>query len=602
MADYTTTQIGNWTDVATWGGSGYPSSSSDTATINHHVTLQTGQTITCGRIDLVGTEFTLNGDLTLAADCEFSFPYVFNVNAGATFNLVNFKINYIGSGTTYHNFNGSESERITITGDGTAEWGISFNQPMKLTAEYTDFSGLEKSFLGRSHTSNIFQTMRHSTVSNCGYFGLDGTGTNVGAGFLVEYCDFTDWSRAISVTPGNYGACPDIYQQSADETTPMRTMRHCTFDNSMNADSGPGLIQLKTRSAIYENNVYNDVLTASYIDGKDTYRYNFFSNTKSESPFHNSGHRYYKFYNNYVYYEQGNHTFTPAASTKFEYVGNIFDNKDGSSGVNWFINPAINIAGECMYSNNVFLGKGNAIVHTHATADGTIYFRNNTSIMDNAGEESAGQYFPIWYMTEQATKPDVMDMHVELYSNLHFDPDDTNTVDPVVDLVNWIHGDIPDGWDENPPDQVSYIDYNMGWSAPNGGQAIWYDDSVTTLENSGVVAPNDFTADPELLDHTRDLKTWHTSLGGDGAVGVAVDGITPEGSVIALLLQKNKSGFDPRYNIKDLVNYVKQGCQPASTSVLGGRYSETCGAISRLKSINVPSINISNSIIDSLNI
>ena len=42
MADYTSTQAGDWNNAATWGGGGSPSSNGDTATIAHEVDYNLG--------------------------------------------------------------------------------------------------------------------------------------------------------------------------------------------------------------------------------------------------------------------------------------------------------------------------------------------------------------------------------------------------------------------------------------------------------------------------------------------------------------------------------------------------------------------------------
>lgn len=53
MADYTSTQNGNWSNDATWGGGGHPSSNDDTATIAHEVTYDMGDSaITWGNVTI----------------------------------------------------------------------------------------------------------------------------------------------------------------------------------------------------------------------------------------------------------------------------------------------------------------------------------------------------------------------------------------------------------------------------------------------------------------------------------------------------------------------------------------------------------------------
>ena len=56
MAAYTSTQSGDWNNVATWGGGGYPSIAGDTATIasGHTVTYNVSSAIELGDISITG--------------------------------------------------------------------------------------------------------------------------------------------------------------------------------------------------------------------------------------------------------------------------------------------------------------------------------------------------------------------------------------------------------------------------------------------------------------------------------------------------------------------------------------------------------------------
>jgi len=502
----------------------------------------------------------------LSAAVSLVGAYTLAIGAGGTLDLGGQTITPSGSGIGSYNFIGTAVSRATVIGNG-GFFAAAGTKALLPHIEYCDFSDLIDSYLGRTQTSNLTVIMRYSTVTNCAAFYLDTTGVAANAGFIVEYCDFSDW-RSPTAQPAN-DFQPGIYQNKLTSTAP-RVLRHCTFDNSMNAVQGA--VEFTTAGAIYEHNVFNDVLIEAPLGGStDTYRFNFFSNTKYESPFFNSAHFYRNFYGNYVYYEQGNHAFSPNVSNQFNYIGNVFDNKDGTVGVNWFINGAAGAAGSMNIAHNLFLGKGNAVVQTVATQLGTIIMRNNTSMVDNDGSTGGGQSFPYWFMTEQAAT-DVSSMDVQLYSSLYFDPDDTDPItDPAVDLVT------------STPDQLTYLDYNMGWSAPTGGQAIIYDDSVV---QTGGVAPNDFTLDPSFTDRSRDVKTFDTLNGGNGTVANA----------ITQMIARN-----PNYLPYKIVKYTHTGFQPQSTNAIGGRYGETVGSSALLKSVDVASVTISNAELLSLN-
>ena len=249
MANYTTTQAGNWTDAATWGGGGFPSSSADTATIGHTVTLQSGQSITCGAITLNADTLQINGTLTLSAAVSLVGAYTLAIGAGGTLDLGGQTITPSGSGIGSYNFIGTAVSRATVIGNG-GFFAAAGTKALLPHIEYCDFSDLIDSYLGRTQTSNLTVIMRYSTVTNCAAFYLDTTGVGANAGFIVEYCDFSDW-RSPTAQPAN-DFQPGIYQTKLTSTAP-RVLRHCTFDNSMNAVQGAA--EFRTAGAIYEHNV-----------------------------------------------------------------------------------------------------------------------------------------------------------------------------------------------------------------------------------------------------------------------------------------------------------------------------------------------------------
>jgi len=546
MAAYTSTQDGDWNVAATWGGGGFPTAA-DTATINHVVTVPTGVSSTCGVITLTKT-LDIVGTFTLAGNISSTVAsWVLSITGGGTLDLAGFTITPTAVGA--YTFVGTSGDRATVVGGG-GYFASMGGSAVTATLEYCDFSGLADSWLGRTQTSAIFQTMRYCTVTDCAYFALDATGVAAGAGFILEYCDFSDWSGANPVSSADYQ--PDIYQNNAANGA-TRLIRGCTWDNSMNASGGYWKLQAK--EAIVEDCVFIDTKTYSHSVSRDAiYRDNFYSNTKSESPFLNGSGTYLdEFRGNYVYYEQGNHTFTPNGSIVSRWIGNVFDNKDGADGVNWFINPSTGGGSSTLIANNVILGKGNLAVNTTALPLGTIIVRNNTSYVDNAGAMSGSQFFPIWYMTEQATT-DASGATVEVYSNFLWDIDDTNTRDPVIDLAS---GGIAD--------ELDVIDYNSGWGDSGAGTPpVEYDDSVIM---TGGVAPNDFAVNPLFVDKLRDIKTWDAANGGLGTVANA----------ITELLKINKAGFDSNYTPRNLVRYTQAGFQPQTTGLTAGRFGETVG-------------------------
>lgn len=82
MADYTSTQNGNWNTDATWGGGGHPSANDDTATIGHEVTYDAGDSaITWGNVTINNAGvliFPISSDSTIL----FNTTGVLTINGG----------------------------------------------------------------------------------------------------------------------------------------------------------------------------------------------------------------------------------------------------------------------------------------------------------------------------------------------------------------------------------------------------------------------------------------------------------------------------------------------------------------------------------------
>ena len=82
MADYTSTQDGDWNATATWGGGGSPSVDDDTATIGHVVAYNLGVSI----IDFGNVTINDGGTLRFPVDADstinFNTTAILQVNGG----------------------------------------------------------------------------------------------------------------------------------------------------------------------------------------------------------------------------------------------------------------------------------------------------------------------------------------------------------------------------------------------------------------------------------------------------------------------------------------------------------------------------------------
>lgn len=108
--------------------------------------------------------------------------------------------------------------------------------------------------------------------------------------------------------------------------------------------------------------------------------------------------------------------------------------------------------------------------------------------------------------------------------------------------------------------------YNCGYNLSAGSNLKGYD---KLQFSSGSPGANDIDIDPRFVDPTRDLGSWSFSING----GTANDAIT------ALAL-KNTPSYDSRFNIADLITYVRNGFKiRAGTLKTGGSDGSYIGAM-----------------------
>jgi hypothetical protein len=161
MAAYTSTQSGNWNDVATWGGGGTPSLAGDTATVSagHTVTYNVSSTVELGAITVNGllkfletasTKLTLGnvtitvnsggelrvGDSTTVIGSAYLAELIWNTTSdnanGITINAGG-KLTAYGDPAVYGSdsvttlaadWNSAATDTFTIVGNYTAKWAV----------------------------------------------------------------------------------------------------------------------------------------------------------------------------------------------------------------------------------------------------------------------------------------------------------------------------------------------------------------------------------------------------------------------------------------------------------------------------------------------
>jgi len=550
MAAYTSSQDGDWSVSATWGGAGVPGSG-DTATISHAVTVSDAQT--CGAVTLnktlnISGVFTLGGNVGCAAS-----GWRIDIQAGGTLDLFGYTITPTAAGE--YRASGTPLARATVT-SGAAQG--SFAAPganaVTLSATYCDFDNIGGT-LGRTHTSAIVQTVTYCTFENCGRVDVDATGVNVGCGFIFEYNRITDWASATPVASSSL--IPNIYQTTAAGVATRRA-RFNVWDNSMNANVGA--FEVRALGADVSENVAIEAKLSAPAPHSPTINRNFWS-MENDQDVVKIGAVFSSFCGNYVHFPQGGHIMTPANNVDVNISGNIFDATDGGEGINAVLFTAQ--ASNVKISNNILFGKGNLLAYTNNPNSGSMQFRKNTTAVDHAGVLGNGQYFAPWLIAEQ-TATNITPAAAEYWDNFHFDTDDSNSFDAAIDLLG------------TTADQIDLVNYNGAWGTPNGNPSPPLNYVNVTI--TGGVGANDAAVDPQFFDRSRDLAGWDATLGGPGTTSNA----------ISELKKLNQSDFNDDYRVSKLFDYVASGYQPQNASMALGRYGGTVGACSIAKSVNVP--------------
>lgn len=216
MATYTSTQNGNWSDDATWGGGGHPSANDDIINVGHTVTYDMGDsvvtwgscTITSGGI----LTFPIDADSTILFNatailtinsggelragtsgapvdkdyhCYFHWPQgnyrnCFVINDNATISIYGDSNLYGATRYAYLNSNWSSGQTLYITGDYETLWqaGQKFfiNQNTTFNNQLTDSSIFTIATIGPYDNTNDRTPITISEAAPGVTFYADGSG------------------------------------------------------------------------------------------------------------------------------------------------------------------------------------------------------------------------------------------------------------------------------------------------------------------------------------------------------------------------------------------------------------------------------------------
>ena len=216
---FTSSQTGNWSDTATWGGSGPPGDGDDAtiasthvvtvndarligdATANVRLTVASGGTLTIasGGTLTVKSHSSIAGTLTLAGGGAYKFGTLATAN--------NYEMRLVA--TTVLSFVGTSGSHCTVTSDttggGAGRGAILRNATAThtITLTWCDFSYLgSATVIGFDiDPSTDSLSITHCTFDNYGFWRVNSLGTN--ASLTIEDNTFTN---ALDTATGNYTA------------------------------------------------------------------------------------------------------------------------------------------------------------------------------------------------------------------------------------------------------------------------------------------------------------------------------------------------------------------------------------------------------------
>jgi hypothetical protein len=392
--------------------------------------------------------------------------------------------------------------------------------------------------------------------SDCTSIDLEATGTSASAGIILQYCDFRSQAAATPIASAKY--YPNIYQSTAKAGGITRLIDSCTWDT--NNGTNPTALYVRSPGHTMSNCVLNNAKhhgQSSYADHIWTRNFITSTYTAASEFFSATAFLPNTYTRNYYLNRHGDH---PYGSTVINgtaspvITDSIFETDDvtniGASngiGTNWFLFNSGTSTGTWAFSNNLVLGSGNTVVFTSNNTGGTWTINGNTFYVDNDGTLGSGLFFAPILLTEQTATN--IGGTVNIHSNLVVDPDDTTgSRDAAIDLVG------------STADQVDFLQYNCGYSFVSGitSPVMKYTANVNVTSGKGT---NDFSANPQFIDRTRNFKKWVQSLGRS----TIADGVTA-------MLKLNAADFNANYTVAALLTYVWRGFRPQNTALATAGY------------------------------
>lgn len=549
-AAYTSAADGNWSDDATWSGSGVPGNG-DTVTIGTGHTITVDVNTTVG--DSPGTAAnvitaTTTGALTVATGVTFTIKGCVQMEDGnwtmAAGSIVEFQVpsavRYWFRTAKAHSdtckivINGTSGNRCSFrssSGAGIAYIDANgFIGASLIQAEYCDFTRIgdatERFAEPYCNSSGLDFYLRYCTLTSCGELT---TSTNINTNASFELLNCT-WATTVSTNTINVATAAN----AAGGKT--RSIIGCTFDK---------VAVFVVQGWTVTNNYFNEGLsgtagTGAWISFQDNFI------CKSTQP----GIIAHGDVTNCYFYKKtvdNPHFLGTSASRANTFTGNIFEH--GGTQANGDCMPLQNPSSAFTYTftNNIVLpnSAGNnsgtlfsALGGANVTfnAEHNTYFNNATGSGGAIAETYTGH----------------SGMLASFRSNLAWSPTSTTAY-----LLQ------DSGTDDAAAGYVTNCGYNGIWNP----RATRYDVLAGVITND--LTANDVSGDPQFVDSTRDLASWDASLGGAGTETAALARIAADPYLTDDLVTWVKAGFVVRNSAfnnagHDGVTIGAMGYTPAS--------------------------------------
>lgn len=522
-AAFTSAADGNWSDDATWSGSGVPGNG-DTVTIGagHDITVDVSTTIgdspgTAANVITVNT----TGTITVAASVTLTIKGCvqmedgnFTMNAGS---IVEFQV---PTGVRYWFRTGkahSDTCRIIINGSSgsrcafrsTSGAGIAYIDSQgffgnsRLNAEYCDFTRIGDATEDFAEpycntTGNDFY-MRYCTLTSCGNLNPHTIDTN--ASFEVLNCI---WTTTVGSKP------LEILLSVAPAMGKTRSIIGCSFDKQCDFFTPVGL----TITNCYFANAYSQTDTST---GWTLFEDNFVRK-QSQPPTRAQGDVTDCYY--YKDSVSNPHFLIPTVARGVAISGVVFEH--GGTDTNGDCVTADSPSSSRTYSMSNCLVIPNSNGGVSGTCISLLGNANNTwTVNHNTYIASAGSAIAI-----AETYTGHAGLLASARSNLAWNPT-SNTAVIIQDS----------GTNDAVANYITAAGYNGSWN----GTSPLYDYSAGVLNTDSTA--NDVSGDPSFVDRTRNLATWDASLGGAGTTAAALTRIAADPYLIDDCVTWVKAGF-----------------------------------------------------------